>query len=136
MNIGGKVGLKYFLTKNINAEMNVNFVTMENEDIMKNTVSESELNLEYLFLPKYKLSPFVYAGLGSFFLTNKTMYKYQLGGGLEYLANQNLALRLISQYDVGFSDEWDDFVFGKRNDMGVRIGFGINYYFGPKKLKN
>lgn len=136
MNIGGKVGLKYFLSDYINAEINVSNVTIENTDIIKRNVFVSELNLEYLMVPKVKLTPFVYAGAGTFFLPDKPRYKAQVGGGLEYLLNQNLALRLSSQYDFGFTDDWDGFVNGSQKDQGVRIGIGVNYYFGSKKANN
>ncbi|MGA9213123.1 CsgG/HfaB family protein [Kaistella sp.] len=136
MNIGGKLGFKYFFNDYLNAEVNVNAVTFENEGIFKKNVLMSELNLECLLLPKYKLSPFIYAGAGMFPLSNKTLYKAQIGGGLEYLVSQNLGLRAVSQYDLGFTDDWDNLINGKRKDMGVRIGLGINYYFGSKKTKN
>lgn len=136
MNLGGKLGFKYFITDNINAEVNLNGVTIENTGIIKKNVLVSELNVEYLFLPKYKFSPFVYTGVGSFFTNRKNFYKAQVGGGVEYLIDRNFALRLMSQYDLGFTDDWDDYVFGERKDMGVRIGLGVNYYFGGKKIKN
>lgn len=136
MNLGGKLGFKYFINDNINAEVNLNGVTIENTGIIKKNVLVSELNVEYLFLPKYKFSPFVYTGVGSFFTNRKNFYKAQVGGGVEYLIDRNFALRLMSQYDLGFTDDWDDYVFGERKDMGVRIGLGVNYYFGGKKIKN
>ena len=135
MNLGGKVGVKYFISDHFNAEANVNAVTFENVDIFKKDVLVSEVNLEYLFLPKLKFTPFVYAGVGSFFLPYKTVYKAQLGGGLEFLVNKDLAIRAVSQYDLGFTDDWDDFVNGDRKDMGVRVGLGMIYYFGGKKIK-
>ncbi|MGZ5263917.1 MAG: CsgG/HfaB family protein [Kaistella sp.] len=136
MTLGGKAGIKYFFTDHINAEINFNAVTMENTDIFKKSVMMSEINLEYLVLPKYKFSPFVYAGAGSFFLPDKTRYKAQLGGGLEYLATKNLAFRVVSQYDLGFDDDWDDYINGSQKDQGVRIGLGLNFYFSPRKIKN
>ena len=136
MTLGGKAGIKYFLTDNLNAEVNFNVVTMENKDIFKKSVMMSEINLEYLFLSKYKFSPFVYAGGGSFFSPDKTRYKAQFGGGLEYLATKNLAIRVVSQYDFGFDDDWDDYINGSQKDQGVRIGLGLNYYFRSKKIKN
>lgn len=136
MNIGGKAGVKYFLTDHLNAEINISAVTFENTDILKKQVMMSEVNLEYLMLPKYKLSPFVYAGAGSVILTDKTRYKAQVGGGLEYLLNSNIALRLSSQYDFGFTDDWDGFVNGSQKDQGIRVGLGVNYYFGSKQIKN
>ncbi|MGV8914474.1 MAG: CsgG/HfaB family protein [Kaistella sp.] len=135
LNIGGKVGVKYFITDNLNAEVNLSAVTLENEGILKRSVLMSEVNAEYLFLPKFKFSPFVYTGVGSFFHPAKTVYKAQVGGGVEYLISPNFALRAMSQYDLGFTDDWDDYVNGKRKDMGVRFGLGLNYYFGAKNIK-
>src|SRR5690606_3716923 len=88
MNIGEKVGLKYFLSEYINAEINVSNVTIENTDIIRRNVFVSEVNLEYLMIPKVKLSPFVYAGAGTFFLPDKPRYKAQVGGGLEYRSEE------------------------------------------------
>lgn len=133
--IGGKAGIKYFLTDNLNVEVNVSAVTLENEGITLKKVFGSEINLEYLILPKFKFSPFVYAGVGNFFHPTTYLYKAQFGGGLEYLVSKDVGLRALAQYDLGFSDEWDNFVSGKHNDMGVRFGLGINYYFGSNKIK-
>lgn len=135
MNIGGKVGVKYFFTDNLNAEVNVSAVILENENIYKKEVLGSELNLEYLFLSKFKFSPFVFAGVGSFFHPTTNLYKAQFGGGFEYMATQNLGIRAAAQYDMGFTDDWDNFVNGNKKDMGVRFGVGINYYFGTSKIK-
>jgi curli production assembly/transport component CsgG len=136
MNLGGKGGIKYFLTDHFNAELNFNMLTFENTEILKKNILASEINLEYLMLPKYKFTPFVYAGVGSLFLEDNTRYKAQFGGGLEYLFNKNLGLRLMSQYDFGFTDDWDGFINGTQKDQGVRFGLGLNYYFGSKKIKN
>lgn len=135
-NIGGKVGVKYFITDNLNAEVNVSAVTLENEGVFKKEVFGSELNLEYLFLAKFKLSPFIYAGVGNFFHPTINLYKAQVGGGVEFMASPNLGLRAVAQYDLGFTDDWDNFINGKKKDMGTRFGLGINYYFASKKIKN
>lgn len=134
-NIGGKIGVKYFITDNLNAEINVSAVTLENQGITLKKVFGSEINLEYLVLPKFKLSPFVYAGVGNFFHPTVDLYKAQFGGGLEYLVSRNLGIRAVAQYDLGFEDDWDNYVSGKHNDMGIRFGLGLNYYFGPQIIK-
>ncbi|AYO57730.1 curli production assembly protein CsgG [Chryseobacterium sp. 6424] len=136
MNVGFKGGFKFFINDHFNTELNFSTVTFQNTGILKETVLMSEINLEYLMLPNYKFSPFVYAGAGTLFLDNETKYKSQAGGGLEYLLNSQIAVRLSAQYDFGFSDDWDGFVNGSRNDQGVRIGLGLNYYFGNRKSKN
>ena len=136
LNIGANLGFKYFISDHLNAEVNISALTLENKDIFKNTFFGSEINLEYLMLPKFKLTPYIYGGAGSLFSDSKTFYKAQLGGGLEYLIDPNFAIRAGTQYDFGFTDDWDDYVNGKKKDMGVRFGLGLNYYFGSKKIKN
>ena len=135
MNIGGKVGFKYFFTDHFNTELSAGFETLENKDIVKNNFIYTELNLEYLMLPKFTVSPYAYVGIGTMF-KDKNFLKYQFGGGLEYLAGNNLSLRLNAQYDMGFDDTWDNFVNGKRKDQAFHIGLGINYYIKQAKKHN
>ncbi|QDP84018.1 outer membrane beta-barrel protein [Chryseobacterium sp. SNU WT5] len=132
MNIGGKGGFKYFLNDHLNTEVNIGFESLENTGIIKTNFIYSELNLEYLLLPKSSLSPYAYAGVGSMF-NGKNLFKYQFGGGLEYLMGNNFALRANVQYDMGFSDNWDQFVNGKQKDQALHIGIGINYYLKQAK---
>ncbi|MEC5156399.1 CsgG/HfaB family protein [Chryseobacterium sp. MP_3.2] len=127
MNIGAKAGFKYFLNEHFNAELSVGFQTLENKGIVKNNFMYTDINIEYLLLPKFSISPYAYVGLGSTF-NGKKFFKYQIGGGLEYLIGSNLAIRLNAQYDVGFDDTWDDFANGKINDQALHLGVGINFY--------
>ncbi|WDF45629.1 CsgG/HfaB family protein [Chryseobacterium sp. KACC 21268] len=130
--VGFKLGLKYFLSDHINVELNANVLTLRNQNILARTFLVSEVNLEYLMLPKYKLSPFLYAGGGSMFSENQNFFKAQFGGGLEYLMDKNFAIRLSSQYDLGFTDNWDRLVNGKQKDQAIRVALGINFYLGKK----
>lgn len=129
-NIGGKLGIKYFLSKNFNLEANANYFKIQNDKIMSRSFFVTEVNLEFLLIPQYKLTPFFYGGVATMFSQDKTRYKAQFGGGLEYLVQKNIGLRLSSQYDMGFSDDWEDFASGKRNDQAIRFGLGVNFYIG------
>ncbi|SDL62528.1 CsgG/HfaB family protein [Chryseobacterium taihuense] len=135
MNIGGKTGFKYFITDHLNAEANVGYLTFENDNIYKANVFTTEANIEYLFFPKYKVTPYLYGGLGSLFFKSKNEFKMQLGGGIEYLFSKSLAVRLGTQYDFGFNDGWDEYVGGKRNDQSIRIGLGLNWYISNRPFK-
>lgn len=135
MNIGGKAGFKYFVSDHVNAEVSVGFETLENKGIIKNNFMYTDLNIEYLLLPKFSFSPYAYAGIGSMY-NGKNFLKYQFGGGIEYLAGKNLGVRLNAQYDMGFDDTWDEFVSGKQKDQAFHIGIGINYYFNQAKKLN
>ncbi|SHK46379.1 CsgG/HfaB family protein [Chryseobacterium polytrichastri] len=132
MNIGGKVGFKYFISPNFNVEVSGNYFTLENENIIKRNYYVPEVNIEYLIFPKYKFTPYIYGGLGAMYSEFKPNYKGQIGGGLEYLIDKNVAIRASSQYDMGFKDDWDGLVSGKRKDQAIRFALGINFYIGNK----
>jgi curli production assembly/transport component CsgG len=132
MNVGGKIGLKYFLTPYLNVELNASYFTLENSNIVKRNYYGPEVNLEYILFPKYRFSPFVYGGAGALYSKYKPQYKAQFGGGLEYMISKNFSLRASAQYDLGFKDDWEGLVNGKRKDQALRLGIGINFYFGNK----
>ncbi|MDR6371979.1 curli production assembly/transport component CsgG [Chryseobacterium bernardetii] len=132
MNVGGKIGLKYFLTPYLNVELNASYFTLENSNIVKRNYYGPEVNLEYILFPKYRFSPFVYGGAGALYSKYKPQYKAQFGGGLEYMISKNFSLRASAQYDLGFKDDWEGLVNGKRKDQALRFGIGINFYFGNK----
>lgn len=132
MNIGGKIGFKYFLTPNFNVEVNGNYFTLENENIVKRNYYGPEVNLEYLLFPKYRFSPYIYGGAGAMYSKYKPQYKGQVGGGLEYMIDHNFSLRASAQYDLGFKDDWEGLVNGKRKDQALRFALGINFYLGNK----
>ncbi|OCA72698.1 curli production assembly protein CsgG [Chryseobacterium contaminans] len=132
MNIGGKVGVKYFLTPNFNVEVNGNYFTLENENIVKRNYFGPEVNVEYLLFPKYRFSPYIYGGAGAFYSKYKPQYKAQVGGGLEYMIDHHFSLRASTQYDLGFKDNWEGLVNGKRKDQALRFALGINFYLGNK----
>lgn len=130
---GAKGGVKYFFDKKFNVELSAAAYTFENEGIFKRTFFSPEVNLEYFVLPKYKFSPFVYAGVGAMFSKEPVRYKSQFGGGFEYLAFKKFGIRISSQYDIGFTDDWDHLINGKRTDHAFRVGLGLNLYLGNKK---
>ena len=133
-NIGVKSGLKYFITDNFNVEASAFYMKLENEGVFQDRLIGGETNLEFLVFPQYKLSPYVYGGVGALAIkTNPIKYKFQFGGGLEYIAVKNFGIRLNAQYDIGFTDNWDMKINGKRKDQAAKIGLGLNYYFGNAK---
>ncbi|MDN3694544.1 CsgG/HfaB family protein [Chryseobacterium tructae] len=132
MNIGGKVGIKYFLTPNFNVEINGSYFTLENENIVKRNFFGPEVNLEYLLFPKYRFSPYIYGGVGAMYSKYSPQYKGQVGGGLEYMVGHNFSLRASAQYDLGFKDDWEGLINGKRKDQALRFALGINFYIGNK----
>lgn len=132
MNIGGKLGFKYFISPSFNVEVNGSYFTLENQNIVKRNYFVPEVNLEFLVFPKYKFTPYIYGGLGAMYSEFKPNYKGQAGGGLEYLIDKNVAVRASAQYDLGFKDNWEGLVNGKRKDQAMRLALGINFYIGNK----
>ncbi|MDP9960682.1 CsgG/HfaB family protein [Chryseobacterium lathyri] len=132
MNVGGKLGVKYFISPNFNIETSASYFTLENQNIIKRNYIVPELNLEFLLFPKYRFSPYVYGGIGAMLSKYKPQYKGQVGGGLEYMIGNNTAVRASSQYDIGFKDDWEGMVNGKRKDQALRFALGINFYLGNK----
>lgn len=132
MNVGGKIGFKYFVTPSINFEFSSGIFTLENENIVKRNFFVPEVNIEFLLFPKYKFSPYIYGGAGALYSGIKPRYKGQFGGGLEYIIAKNVGLRASSQYDLGFKDDWEGLVNGKRKDQALRFALGLNFYIGNK----
>ncbi|WP_308004267.1 CsgG/HfaB family protein [uncultured Chryseobacterium sp.] len=130
MNIGGKLGFKYFMNPNFNLEFNSNVFTLENENIVKRTFIVPEINIEYLLFPKYKFTPYIYGGAGVMYSEIKPQYKAQFGGGFEYILAKNVGLRASSQYDLGFKDKWEGLINGQRKDQALRFSLGLNFYIG------
>jgi len=57
-------------------------------------------------------------------------FKAQYGGGIEYLVNPGIGIKIFGEHNLVFSDELDFRVNGKRDDHYFLIGAGINIYFG------
>lgn len=127
---GSKIGIKFNVTDTFSIEGSFNSVRIENTGIVKRNYDGPEINFEYMFFPQFKFSPFVYAGGGALYSVYKPFYKANLGAGVDYLLNKNFSARLYYQYDMGFGDKLDGLISGKQNDNIMRLGFGVNFFFG------
>lgn len=134
-NLGAKGGIKYFINDYTNIEFNASYFKLQNKDIISRNFLATEANLEIIVLPKYRLTPYLYGGFGTMFSSEDPLYKTQFGGGLEFMTKNNVSVRLNSQYDLGFKDNWDGLESGKRKDQAFRIGLGINLYLSKKQPK-
>ncbi|MBQ0769684.1 MAG: hypothetical protein KBT58_10350 [Bizionia sp.] len=89
-------------------------------------------------MPFDRLSPFVFAGAGTNISNdfNSIHPKVFFGGGIEYLAFNNLGVSLFVDNNFVFSDDLDGSIRGTRDDMYLRAGVGLNFYLSnndPKK---
>lgn len=130
--LGSKIGISMALNDNFSLEASINNIKIKNTAVLNRNFMGPELNLQYMFFPQFKFTPFVYAGVGALFSEYKPFYKANLGGGIDYIISDNFSTRLYYQYDYGFRDKLDGLVSGKQNDNIMRIGLGLNYYFGNK----
>lgn len=92
-----------------------------------------DTNIGYDILPYDNFSPFVYAGVGAV-SDNKKLeninFKFQFGGGLEYLPVKNLGIKIFAEHNMLFTDDIDGLVQGKWNDYYYKLGLGLNFYIG------
>lgn len=104
---------------------------LSNKGIFNETFFSSSLNFEYYLLPYDRLTPFVYAGLGSVSKTDlsETYFKFQYGLGLEYLLTNKWGIIVSGEQNLLNSDRLDGIVRGDRNDKIWNIRAGINFYF-------
>ena len=131
--MGSKVGVQFSLHKNVNLDVSFNSVRIKNSGIVSRNYYGPELNLEYLFLPQYKLTPYAYGGIGALFSDYKPFYKANAGGGIDFLFSKSISVYAYAQYDFGFKDKLDGLISGKQNDNLFRYGIGFNFYFGNLK---
>ncbi|MCA0133738.1 outer membrane beta-barrel protein [Winogradskyella alexanderae] len=97
-----------------------------------------DLNLEYLFIPTEFFTPLIYGGLGMNMNSDNdtSVMKAQFGFGFEYLIVEKLAFKLFYEYNYSFDDEAEILIADENNDKFMRIGIGVNYYFGGNKQKD
>jgi len=105
--------------------------TLSNEPLFKELYFSSEVNLEYIFLPKDKISPIIYIGAGGLYKDFKHYdFKLHAGVGLEYLLSKKIGLKCFVEKNMMNTDLIDLKKAGKQNDGYYKFGIGLNFYFG------
>ena len=129
--------VKYFFTPAFNISASTNAFKIQNKGKDDYGYVSTDLNLECIILPRDILTPFVFGGYGvEFNKAYKNFHsKVQFGGGLEYMANSRLGVKLYGEFNMAFSDNVDYLINGTRDDYYWRLGLGLTYYF-PKSLKH
>lgn len=133
----GRGALKFFLTPSFNISASTNVVNLANKNLLDVGYITYDLNLEWILLPKDRLTPYLYGG-GGLAMNRKfenTYGKLQYGAGLEYLVSDQIGLKLFAEQNINFSDNVDYIKAGTRDDYYYKFGFGLTYYFGKKKNK-
>ncbi|WP_229724581.1 Curli production assembly/transport component CsgG [Winogradskyella forsetii] len=132
-----KMGYKHHITSHLNINFSYHKYNVVVKDIYNEGFMSFDLNLEFLFSPYTKFSPFLYAGSGynaSNYFEN-TATKAQGGAGFEFIFTEGVGVKLFGEYNYMFTDELDGLVDGDSDDILFRAGLGLNFYFGGNKKK-
>ncbi|MBS7321278.1 MAG: outer membrane beta-barrel protein [Myroides sp.] len=131
---GATGNFKYLFSDYFNLELSYGYQNLGSERYFKSQFTSGEVNLEYLMLPFNNFTPYFSAGVGSMrdmeTPLKKMQFKSQVGVGLEYLVSKQVGIRGFGKYHMGFNDDWDDMISGKRNDHFLQYGIGIQIYLG------
>ncbi len=132
-----KAGYKRFIIDHLNIGIAYNKYNVAFKDIYNEGFMSFDLNLEYIFNPYNRVTPFVYAG-GGYNAANyfeNASSKLQGGAGIEYIVFDGLGIKLFAEYNYMLDDTLDGLESGDSDDILYRIGFGFNVYFGGQKRK-
>lgn len=136
MRPGVKGTFKYIFSDYFNANLSFGLQQMGAKEIYRSTFSTYDLDLEYLAMPYSQFSPYLFGGFGIINNTKgedrKGKFKTQFGGGLEYLISPTVGVRGFGSYHIGFDDDWDERVSGKRDDHFLQVGIGVQINFGNR----
>lgn len=132
--LGATGNFKYLFSDYFNLSLSYGYQNLGSPKSFKSQFTSAEADLEYLMLPFNNFTPYFSAGIGSIKdikTPNKQIqFKTQVGAGLELLVAKNVGLRGFAKYHMGFNDDWDNIISGKRNDHFLHYGIGLQVYLG------
>lgn len=126
------------LSNSIYLEGGVGVQQIEIKELMQSVDYFADLNLVFMANQKGRLSPYVSAGLGSFFdfsdqvgLSNNTWLPYaKYTAGVEYLFSGRTALTSRVYINQILNDQYDGVESGTLNDVIWGVNLGFRFYFG------
>ncbi len=132
-----RAGARYYFNPFLNVNASINKFELTNQNAFSEGFNAIDLNAEVTLLPFEKLSPFFFGGMGNVNTDDfdRTFFKFQYGGGLEYLVSNNIGLSINATHNVILGDKLDNISQGKRDDQYFNFSFGLNWYFdNPIKM--
>lgn len=131
---GANGNFKYLFSDNFNLGLSYGFQNLGSEKYFKAQFTSLEMDIEYLMMPFNNLTPYLSTGFGTMKNitenSKKIQFKSQFGAGLEYMVSPSVGIRGYGKYHVGFNDDWDKAVSGKRDDHFLQFGLGVQVYLG------
>ena len=132
-----RVGYKYHINSNLDINLSYNKYNIALDENTNLGFMSFDLNLEYLVIPYSEFTPFVFGGYGynasNYF--EETHTKVQFGLGLEYIVMEGLGIKLFGDYNFVLSNEEEGLILPDNDESFLRVGLGVNLYFGGKKRK-
>ncbi|WP_426429631.1 outer membrane beta-barrel protein [Winogradskyella sp. HB-48] len=132
-----RIGYKYHIISNLNVNLSFNKYSIALDETTNLGFMSFDLNLEYLVSPYSEFSPFVFGGYGynasNYF--EETHTKVQFGLGLEYIFMDGFGVKLFGDYNFVLSNEMEGLIIPDQDESFLRVGLGLNLYFGGNKRK-
>ncbi|MEM8909689.1 MAG: CsgG/HfaB family protein [Bacteroidota bacterium] len=140
INTGLAIGLHYSRLSRFDFSLNYGLSRLGTKKFYQADVSYLDLSTAYRFAPYDLFTPYLSGGLGlitenrnnRFDWGNRKFPKAHIGGGFEFLINDNIGIKASIDYNYLFNDEFDAIDQGKYNDFFWRGNLGLQFYFGEK----
>ncbi len=133
-----EIGARWYFNPYLNMNVGINKFELTNETAFSEGFNAIGVNAELTLLPFEKISPFFFGGFG---IVNDddfdtSAFKFQYGGGVEYLISDAIGISANVSQHLVLSDELDNITQGKRDDQYFNFSFGLNWYFGKPVKKD
>lgn len=133
-----RLGYKRHITEHLGVSFTFNKYNLAFDDTFNEGFLSFDFNLEYLLSPFNNVTPYFFAGYGynaaNYFET--TGPKVQGGFGLEFIVVERVGVKLFGEYNYVFSKEASPIIQNENSISFLRIGLGVNLYFGGQKTKD
>jgi curli production assembly/transport component CsgG len=134
---GLEIGAELPLTSALSVAPGLSWGTLATSDSYSERILGVDLNLQWRLLPYNRFTPYLYGGGGllldedgqSAADPQRSYFKGQFGGGLEYFVTPTLSLDLGLDYNYLLNDEIDRLERGSYNDIYYRGRIGVRYFF-------
>ena len=133
-----RAGGRYYFNPYLNVDASISKFELTNQNAFTEGFNAVDLNGELTLLPFEKLSPFFFGGFGTVNTDafDRTFFKFQYGGGVEYLVSDNIGVSANATHNITLGDKLDNIAQGKGDDQYFNFSLGLNWYFdNPIKMK-
>lgn len=142
INTGLEIGFHYSTIPKLDFSFTYGLSRLGTQKFYSSDVSYIDLNTAYRFSPYDLFTPYLFGGggivtenrNGRFDWSNQIFPKVNVGGGFEFLVNNNIGIKASVDFNYLFSDDFDGVAQGKYKDFFWRGNLGLQFYFG-KEIK-